>query len=60
MIRHARDYFHAAGGDAARSAVAGAAAALAAFENAAVDAETSGPAPAAGPARPGLWAVDRP
>jgi hypothetical protein len=56
----ARDYFHAAGGDAARTAVAGAAAALAAFENAAVDAETSGPAPAAGPARPGLWAVDGP
>jgi hypothetical protein len=56
----ARDYFHAAGGDAARGAVAGAAAALAAFENAALDAETSGPAPAAGPGQPRLKAVDGP
>ena len=56
----ARDYFHAPGGDAARTAVAGAAAALAAFENAALDAETSGPAPAAGPGQPRLRAVDGP
>ena len=56
----ARDYFHAAGGDAARAAVAVAGAALAAFENAALDAETSGPAPAAGRGRSGLRAVDRP
>ena len=45
----ARDYFGAAAG-----------AALAAFENAALDAETSGPAPAAGRGRSGLRAVDRP
>jgi hypothetical protein len=45
----ARDYFGAA-----------AAAALAAFENAALDAETSRPAPAAGRGRPGLRAVDAP
>jgi hypothetical protein len=45
----ARDYFCAAAG-----------AALAAFENAALDAETSGPAPAAGRGRSGLRAVDRP
>jgi uncharacterized protein YdbL (DUF1318 family) len=56
----ARDYFHAAGGEAARAAVAGAAAALAAFENAALDAETSGPTPAAGRGQPGLRAVDGP
>ena len=56
----ARDYFHAPGGEAARTAVAGAAAALAAFENAALDAETSGPAPAAGPGQPRLRAVDGP
>jgi hypothetical protein len=55
-----RDYFHAAGGDAARAAVAGAAAALAAFEKAALDAETSGPAPAAGPGQPRLRAADGP
>lgn len=52
--------FHAPGGDAARTAVAGAAAALAAFENAALDAETSGSAPAAGPGQPRLRAVDGP
>jgi len=56
----ARDYFAAAGGDAARGAVAAATAALAAFENAALDAETSGPAPAAGPGQPRLRAVDGP
>ena len=56
----ARDYFHASGGEAARTAVAGAAAALVAFENAAVDVETSGPAPAAGPGQPRLRAVDGP
>ena len=57
----ARDYFGAAGGDAARGAVAAAGAALAAFENAALDAETSGPAaPAAGRGRSGLRAVDGP
>jgi ChrB-like protein len=56
----ARDYFHAAGGDAARAAVAGAAAALGAFEKAALDAETSGPALAAGPGQPRLRAVDGP
>ena len=56
----ARDYFRAAGGEAARSAVAGAVAALAAFENAALDAETSEPAPAAGPGQPRLKAVDAP
>ena len=52
----ARDYFHAAGGDAARTAVARAATALAAFE----DAAASGPAPAAGPGQPRLRAVDGP
>jgi uncharacterized protein YdbL (DUF1318 family) len=52
----ARDYFGAGGGGAARAA----AAALAAFENAALDAETSGPAPAAGRGRSGLRAVDGP
>jgi hypothetical protein len=46
--------------NAARGTVAAAAAALAAFENAALDAETSGPAPAAGPGRSGLRAVDGP
>src|SRR6201989_1394247 len=56
----ARDYFGAAGGEAARGAVATAAAALAAFENAALDAETSGPATAAGRSRSGLRAVDGP
>jgi hypothetical protein len=56
----ARDYFHAAGGDAARDAVAGAAVALAAFEKAALDAEISGPAPAAGPGQPRLRAADGP
>jgi hypothetical protein len=56
----ARDYFGAAVGDAARAAVAAAAAALAAFENAALDAETSRPAPAAGRGRSGLRAVDGP
>src|SRR4051812_48124200 len=56
----ARDYFGAAGGDAASAAVAAAAAALAAFENAALDAETSRPAPAAGRGRSGLRAVDGP
>ena len=56
----ARDYFRAAGGEAARSAVAGAVAALAAFENAVLDAETSGSAPAAGPGRSRLKAVDGP
>ena len=56
----ARDYFGAAVGDAARAAVAGAAAALAAFENAALDAETSRPAPAAGRGRSGLRAADAP
>jgi hypothetical protein len=55
-----RDYFHAAGGDAARAAVAGAAAALAAFEKAALDAETSGPTPAAGPGQSRLRAADGP
>jgi len=39
---------------------AGAAAALAAFENAALDAETSGPAPEAGPGQSRLKAVDAP
>ena len=56
----ARDYFHAAGGDAARTAVAEAAAALAVFENSALDAETSGPAPATGRGQPRLRAVNRP
>jgi hypothetical protein len=56
----ARDYFGAAGGEAAVTAVAAAAAALAAFENAALDAETSGPAPATGPGQPRLRAVDGP
>jgi uncharacterized protein YdbL (DUF1318 family) len=56
----ARDYFHAADGDAARTAVAGAAAALAAFEDAALRAETSGPAPEARPGQPRLKAVDAP
>jgi hypothetical protein len=56
----ARDYFGAAGGDAARAAVAGAATALAAFESAALAAETSGSAPAAGRGQAGLRAVDRP
>ena len=56
----ARDYFRAAGGDAARGAVAAATAALAAFENAVLDAETSGSAPAAGPGRSRLKAVDGP
>ena len=56
----ARDYFGAAGGEAARAAVAAAAAALAAFENAALDSETSRPAPAAGRGRSGLRAVDGP
>jgi hypothetical protein len=46
--------------NAARGTVAAAAAALAAFENAALDAEPSGPAPAAGPGRSGLRAVDGP
>jgi hypothetical protein len=55
-----RDYFGAAGGDAARAAVAGAAAALAAFEKAALDAETSGPAPATGPGQPRLRSADGP
>jgi len=56
----ARDYFHAAAGDAARTAVAAAATALAAFENAALDAETSGPAPATGRGQPRLRAVEGP
>jgi len=56
----ARDYFHAAAGDAARTAVAAAATALAAFENAALDAETSGPAPAIGRGQPRLRAVEGP
>jgi len=56
----ARDYFHAAGGDAARAAVAAAAAALAAFENAALHAETAGPAPAAGPGQSRLRVLDGP
>ena len=56
----ARDYFGAAGGEAAVTAVAAAAAALAAFENAALDAETSGPTPATGPGQPQLKAVDGP
>ena len=56
----ARDYFGAAGGEAARGAVAAAAAALAAFEKAALDAETSWPAPAAGPGQPRLRAADGP
>jgi len=56
----ARDYFHAPGGDAARAAVAGAAAALAAFENVALHAETPGPAPAAGGGRPRLRAAAGP
>jgi ChrB-like protein len=56
----ARDHFGAPGGDAARAAVARAAAALAAFEDAALHAETSEPAPATGPARTGLRAVDGP
>ena len=56
----ARDYFLAACGDAARTAVAGAADALAAFEDAALRAETSGPAPEAGPGQPRLKAVDAP
>ena len=56
----ARDYFGAAGGDAARTAVAAAAAALAAFEDAALRAETSGPAPEARPGQPRLKAVDAP
>ena len=56
----ARDYFGAAGGDAARTAVAGAAAVLAAFEDAALHAETSGSAPAAGHDHPRLKAVDAP
>jgi hypothetical protein len=56
----ARDYFGAAGGEAARAAVARANAALATFENAALDAETSGPAPATGPGQPRLKAVDGP
>ena len=55
-----RDYFGAAGGDAARTAVAAVAGALAAFENAALDAETSGPAPATGPGQPRLRAVNGP
>jgi len=46
--------------NAARAAVAGAAAALAAFESATLAAETSGPAPAAGHGRYGLRAVDGP
>jgi Protein ChrB, N-terminal len=54
----ARDYFRAAGGDAARTAVAGAAAALAAFEDAALRAETSELASAAGGDQPRLRAVD--
>ncbi|HEX9354793.1 MAG TPA: Chromate resistance protein ChrB, partial [Streptosporangiaceae bacterium] len=56
----ARDYFGAPGGDAASAAVAGAAAALAAFESAALHAETAGPAPATGRGRPGLRAVKGP
>jgi hypothetical protein len=56
----ARDYFGAPGGDTARAAVAAAAAALAAFEDAALRAETSEPAPATGPARLRLRAVDAP
>ncbi len=51
---------HAPGGDAARAAVAGVAATLAAFEDAALRAETFEPAPATGLARPGLRAVDAP
>ena len=56
----ARDYFRAAGGDAARTAVTGAAAALAAFEDAALRAETSELASAAGGDQPRLRAVDGP
>ena len=56
----ARDYFHAPSGEAARTAVAGAAAALAAFEDAALRAETSEPALAAGGDQPRLRAVDGP
>ncbi len=52
----ARDYFGAPGGDAASAAVA----ALAAFESAALHAETAGPAPATGRGRPGLRAVKGP
>jgi hypothetical protein len=56
----ARDYFHAAGGDAARAAVAEGAAALAVFENAALHAETSEPSPATRCDQPRLRAVDGP
>jgi hypothetical protein len=56
----ARDHFGAPGGDAARTAVAGAAAALAAFEDAALRAETSDSAPTGGRGRPGLRAVEGP
>jgi len=56
----ARDYFRAPGGDAARTAVAGAAAELAAFEDAALRAETSELASAAGSGRSGLRAAARP
>src|SRR5690349_8200630 len=48
----ARDHFSAPGGDATRTAVAGAAAALAAFEDAALRAETSDSAPTSGRGRP--------
>ena len=52
----ARDYFGAPGGQAARDAVEQAAAELAAFEEAALRAESPEP----GPAAPRLRAVDRP
>ena len=56
----ARDYFSAPGGQAAREAVEDAAAELAAFEDAALHAETSEPAPATGHGQPRLKAVDAP
>lgn len=56
----ARDYFAAPGGQAARAAVEEAAAALIAFEDAALHAEAPEPAPAAKTATRSLRVVDQP
>ena len=56
----ARDYFAAPGGQAARDAVEEAAAALAAFEDAALRAEAPEPTPAGNPARRPLRVADQP
>ena len=56
----ARDYFAAPGGQAARDAVEEAAAALAAFEDAALRAEAPEPTPAGNPVRRSLRVADQP